>query len=572
MATIKPTRAFAKKCFDSFWGLGSQRSLMGEGASEMCNLRIMPDGTLTSREGYRTIAHFPNQRIRGVWEGVLNHETHRFAAAGSNVYLLDTDTGIHTHVATISQSDTSVEFIRFEERLYLLDGENLRVYQPSSRSFITAEPYVPLVGYQWHPTDFGNPYEPLNLLTPRMRVRYLNSISSTIFYLPFYAKSVDAVYVNGTRTSKVTLCDGGAYIDVPSAEGASQVDVVMTADFSEDSAIPVRQARHALVHMIANKEHLLLYGTDDSCTVYPSAHVSTEMLRLCNVLIPSALPLYFKESDVLFLGSTEHPARALCPYNDGILAFGDTEIWRLYTKNNVTLEAESIVSGIGCPSHGMALLCDNHPLTVDTAGLMKIDSPLSRPELLNTQHIPYPVLHPPLTVSKNSITVWLPAERELWIRDPEDQAGKVLIYQADSKQWYCFDNIAATVFFRFSDTLGFGTEDGKLCLFDSTCTTDDASPFHCRYQSTYFDFGTPEAVRRSLRLSVCANLHGGEATVTLTDEHRASVHILNGKKEHLPEHFELRRKNGRYRFLRFAIDARSDCKVELYKLSFFTNP
>ena len=570
MATIKPSHAFAKKCFDRFRGLGNQGALEGDGATEMLNLRINEDGSLCSREGYRIIARFPDQRIRGFWEGVLDHQTYRFIAAGGSVYLMDLKNQIHTKVGTIASADESVEFFSYENRLYLLDGEDLLVYQPSSKSFIAAEPYVPLIGYQWHPTDFGDIYEPVNLLTPRMRVRYLNTSASTAFYLPFYAKSVEAVYVNGTRTRNVTLCEGGKYVEVPSAANASQIDVVMTADFADDTALPIRRARHALVQRFGNAERLFLYGTDGTCAVYPAASVNSAMLNICHVLLPSVLPLYFKSSDVLYLGSRENPVQALFPYHGEILAFGTHQTFRIFTENNVSFEAESLADGIGCSSHGMAFLCEASPVLADSGGLTWLES-TSRTDSLRSRRIRYPTLRPPLKVPDTATAVWNPNSREILIRDPAESTGKVLVYQADRNDWYCFDNIAATLFFSISGHLGFGTENGNVYLFDDSCTTDDGTLFRCRYQSTYFDFGTPETVRRALRLSVCGNLHGGEATLRLTDERRESDHALRGNSKHTIEHFELRRKNGRYRFLRFSLEARSDCKVELYKLSFFTN-
>ena len=570
MATIKPSHAFAKKCFDRFRGLGNQGALEGDGATEMLNLRISEDGSLCSREGYRVIARFPDQPIRGFWEGVLDHQTCRFIVAGTSVYLMDLVNQIHTKVGTVAAGDETVDFFSYENRLYLLDGSNLLVYQPSSKSFITAEPYVPLIGYQWHPTDFGDIYEPVNLLTPRMRVRYLNTVASTVFYLPFYAKNVEAVYVNGTRTRNVTLCEGGKYIEVPSAKNTAQVEVVMTADFADDTALPIKQARHALVQRFGTAERLFLYGSEGNCAVYSAAIVNNAMLSVCHVLLPSVLPLYFKSSDVLYLGSREAPVQAMSPYHGEILAFGDHQVFRVFTENNVNFEAESLMDGVGCPSHGMAFLCDTSPVLADVGGLTWLES-ASRVDSLRSRRIRYPTLRPPLNVPSTAITAWNPKTREILIRDPSESTGKVLVYQTDREEWYCFDHIGAKLFLRISGALGFGTENGNIYLFDDSCTTDDGTLFRCRYQSTYFDFGTPEAVRRALRLSVCANLHGGEATLRLTDERRESTHALRGNSSHMLEHFELRRKNGRYRFLRFLLEASSSCKVELYKLSFFTN-
>ena len=572
MATINPSRAFAKKRFERFAGLGASQSLSGEGAYDMCNLRIMPDGSLASREGFRTLAKLAGGAIRGFWEGPLDGTTRRFAVCGSAVYLLDVETDTQTVVATLSDTEGAVTFFLFEGQLYLLDGEELRVYQHSTKRFIPIEPYVPLVGNQWHPTSYGDIYEPLNLLTNRMRVRYLNSIASTVFYLPYYADKVEAVYVDGVRANDVTLKSGGEYIEVPSAETATRIDVVMSASFLNDASHPLQKSRRALTKLFGKAERLFLYGGEDESCVYCSKTVTTEMLNVCRVHIPSALPLYFRESDVLFLGSREHPAHALLPYRDEILAFGDRETWRIYSNDNVNIEAECISSDLECPSYGMALLCDGTPTLAGSRGLARMETLLSRPELLQIDRMLYPTANAPFEDFQTVISTFLPQMQEIWLRDAADPNGSVWVYRIDQKEWYRFDGICATLFFRSSLGLVFGTEDGKICLFDPNLTSDDGVPFRCFYQSTCFDFGTSETVRRALRASLSANLHGGEAMLTLTDEKRSTQHRLRGKHEHVLEHFDIRRRNGRYRFLCFSIDVQSSCRTELFKLSFFTNP
>ncbi|MBQ3013526.1 MAG: hypothetical protein IJD75_00100, partial [Clostridia bacterium] len=158
MAKIKPKKAYVKEISDGFSGIG-KASANNIRTADIRNFRILPDGSLEKRCGWRTERTLPDT-LRAYWSGTLNGISHSFAACGDKVFLLY-EKG-RFPVATISDTNETVQFFFHHGYLYLLDGEQIYVYNVEEELFEAANGYTPLYGYNWHPKELGEVNEPLN--------------------------------------------------------------------------------------------------------------------------------------------------------------------------------------------------------------------------------------------------------------------------------------------------------------------------------------------------------------------------------------------------------------------------
>jgi hypothetical protein len=139
MSKIKPKHAYAKAIFESFGGIPEGSPSSESALSELCNFRILPNGSLEKRCGWYAEITLPDT-VRGMWQGTLEGRSLSFAVGGSKVYQI-----IGTSASEISSLTTSVgrvTFVPYRNRLYLLDGAETYVLQLSPLRFTVAVGYA----------------------------------------------------------------------------------------------------------------------------------------------------------------------------------------------------------------------------------------------------------------------------------------------------------------------------------------------------------------------------------------------------------------------------------------------
>ncbi len=573
MARIKPEGAFASLKVTAFGGIGATPSGSGATADDMVNFRILADRSLKTRDGYRLLAELGGT-VRGLWEGTAGHTSLCFAAAGEKIFRLILPNMERVEVGSLSPGEERVEFFSLADQVFLLTGDGVLVYRPALDRFEEVEPYAPLYGLNWHPSDLGNVHEPLNLLTRRVRVDYYNGGGGTVFRLPFYAESVDRVRVDGVSVSDFVFTPYSNTVTVPSAAGIARVEIALSADVNTDLRALLLQACRACLFGAGEDEEVLLYGGERDFRVWCSTPVSLPMQSSCRLLYPTADRLYFRAADVLPLGDPEHPVRALCTFYDRVLALHREKGW-LLGRGESGVELQAVVPGVGCAALGGAVPAPALPAVINRDGVFLLKATATHPETVTAECISRAIPHllsPGL--SDRATVFWDGTREELWIADSEMRDGTVLVYNRPLGEWYRYAGIPARFFFRLS--LGVGFADGsRLCLFDPYEGSDNGEPIEVRYQSGYFAFGHSETRRRGLRASVTASVPNGRWFLTLENERTERTLSLLGKNEQerngAPEVFEVRRRGERHRFLRYCISCTSGDGMRVLGIAFYTN-
>ncbi len=571
MAKIKRKRASPEVFSCKFGGMESRNARIGVGTEDICNFRADKSGTLRTRNGYRLYKSFSHgTSIRGMWEGTIGGSFYRFVSLGRILYRLDNNTLNETIVGTTASSQGEVQFCLLDDTLYLLDGKEIRFYRTDTGHFEKPEAYVPLYGRNWHPSNYGEVYEEINLLSPRLRVHYFNSNASTAFLLPFYADSVDVVRVDGVETTAFSFASGDNTVYLTSASVPTWVEIGFTIPIHEELREKILATPHAFLHTDEGVERLLLYGND--CRVFCSKEIDKTSLSACRVFYPSATSLYVRSDDVLFLGDAVHPVTAVTPLYDTLLALTAERVYSLRWKNGEPTVIPAL-EGIGCHSHHGVLTYKNEVLTLSGSGVYALRSSISHPESLSAERISSAIdgKLSPYALARSHLIRYA-AEDEIWLRDPKNASGEVWVWNCESESWFRFSNVPATLLFRFGDEVGFAT-GGDLMVFDSTVHTDNGEPINSSYQSGYLDFGGHERLKRSFRGMLCASLGGGEGTIAFESEQGGRTYSLwqNGNTNS-PTGYDFRAVPGRFRFLRFAVSLRTQAHAELYRCDIYTMP
>ena len=193
MSFFKTQNALAKAEFRGFGGIDT-KDVTGRGgkAADIVNFRVLPDGTLKKRCGYRRVASMPG-KIRAMLTGYFDGEFLGYVLADGQVFKLDFATGERTLIGSIGSISGDASIFYYLGNIFVIDGEE--IYQLKDDEIISAEGYVPLFGKNWGSTYPGEINEPINLLNPRARISYIVSDPPTIFLATLYdVVSVEAVY------------------------------------------------------------------------------------------------------------------------------------------------------------------------------------------------------------------------------------------------------------------------------------------------------------------------------------------------------------------------------------------
>lgn len=576
MATNNPKTAIDQVAVTQFSGTADHAGLTLGVAAASRNFRFLPDGTLEKRCGYVRKYNL-SQTVRGLWEGELFGESYLVMVAGDTVYLRVGSNVIPNAVYTLPTSEGEVSIFLYHDCLWLMDGETLLIFRPGTQSFSMAQGYVPLYGYNWHPTALGEIKEPLNLVRNEIRIHYFNSNGSTTFNLPFTTQKINYMRVNGSAITTYVFQPGTSSFTIPAAYatvGSVEVHVTLDPIFSGRSS--VLSALYAKVYHTPEREVMMCYGAKAGYLVYRTSPVSDEMLHDCDLIVADADPMYVAKDTAFAVGSSTHPVTALCQFEDQMLVFNDDSIWSVRYPEAESNEAEifPIRSGLGCASKGGVAMCGKYPIAATAAGIARLkfsssDPDYCQPEILSAdirKRLDKDYL-------QNAILFWDEARQELWVRNPNDSVGYVWIFDPERGVCYLFDNIRARRFFLFEGCVGFSDSSGNVYYLDEATATDVGRPFTAEYLSHFQDLSRMGAPRRSLRLSIVAENDGSGIVVNLlTDRGTKSLTFTASQDSSAPVCFNRRLAMGRFRFLQYHIVATGKIRSRIYSLSIAANP
>lgn len=567
MSKIRPDRADSKKIFDGFGGLSAVTPPSEGGLRVISNFRVREDGVLEKRCGYRTYAVFPSP-VRGFWQGTVGGDARCFAVCGNTV--LHLTNGATTDSSTIDTSDGAVYFFTYSDRLFLIDGSNIYAFDELYLHFRKTDGYAPLYGRNWHPTNYGDVYEELNLLCPKLRVHYANTTGATEFHLPYYASSVDKVRIDNRTVTGYYLNEAGDVLTVPSVGASVEVAFTMAIDDEERELVP--QCTRAFTDRIDACERLILYGAPLGHYLFCSSVVTPAMISFCNVFYSDATPLYFQSSGMITVGAPDTPVTTLYRNHDRVLAFhalGATSI--AFDSEGDGVTDYPLLRGVGCCVNGVDLSPEGDPIILNEQGVLQLSSTISEPDTFALKDLSAGLKEvKALCKNPNTIVYHDAAHGELWLRNPDDTQGLVWVLRLSGKQWYCFEAINAKMFCEIDGAPGFADEYGDLFVFDDDLHTDAGTLIKGVLETDFLSLSYPELQKRGLRVSICAQERGSTQLV-LETEKKSKSHVFSEETSQNPTLIDLRTSLGRFRFVRVRISDSGSGRSKYHRLALYAN-
>ena len=205
----------------------------------LTNTCIERNGNLYNISGYPLTAEVDEgtaQPVAGLWSGIAGGKQVLLAACGGRLWSLydaTNDVVSRTPMSlTTINTDKGVNFIPFDNKVYIQNGYEYYVYDGTSVSTVTG--YVPLVAVSIGPqggADAGElTAEYVNLLINKRRV-WLSPDGNThkTFKLPEVAKTVDSVkYLDGSTDPTYTFTANTDEITFTSTLAASVNSIEVT--------------------------------------------------------------------------------------------------------------------------------------------------------------------------------------------------------------------------------------------------------------------------------------------------------------------------------------------------------
>lgn len=186
-------------------------------------IRDVP-GKIRKRMGYQTIKTYDGKingahLIRGASEALIH--------AGTKMYLGD-------DVLYSDANDARSKSWQFDQKLYIIDGKSLLVFDGSSVSKVTDDSYIPTLTISKEPSGGGTDYEPLNLLQPAFTELFYSDGTSKAYHMTFgeldeTAVKVEILNVEGewiekTEGTDFTVDRVGGIVNFISAPGKSPLE------------------------------------------------------------------------------------------------------------------------------------------------------------------------------------------------------------------------------------------------------------------------------------------------------------------------------------------------------------
>ena len=451
-------RKAAKLTFDGSRGIDT-RANHGKAPCPVAidNFRILPDGSLQKRNGYKKI--FSSKGIRTIWSGIVKGKFECFVLVREKLYKLDTETGETTDFGSVNTTSGKAQIFYFRDQLYLIDGS--AVYQINEDEIIGAQGYVPLFGKDWSTGVPGEINEPLNLINPNARITYLAEDIPTP-YLPtlYAAEYVQAVYKNGVLISddeyRNEPQNKWIFVRDMSPGDSFEVNLTYNRDELPDNS-DLLSCRSAESFGGINTRRLFLWNGNVQNTIFFSATVDKESLEASIKRYGDSGPLYFRTGDQFVAGDGRYSVTAISRHYDRLLIFTEGDTWMADSSawDVEEFPVMNINNSVGCYSHNGVVTVEDGPISVSREGIFKWTADTDELNESNAYCISDPITpHLSDDFLRYCVVFYDRRRKEIWFHE-EERTGVIWIYNLQHKAWTSFSNIFAAQFFDSGSDVGF---------------------------------------------------------------------------------------------------------------------
>lgn len=492
---------------------------------KIVNMRVDQNGFLEKRKGTKLVVSMP-YKIRGALSVSTAEADMIYIVAGTRLYRLTMGSdGSFTPLSlgvlsdAVFESDTEqVEIFMFTGKICVLAGGEYYVYDGSTLSKVSG--YIPLIMKNVDNLGNGEEYERVNMLTNKVRMRFIVDGTSREHRIDLSVASVDAVYIGSTLlTSEEYSCSIGAnYTTVTTTHSYSfsgsdndLLQVYFTLNKTDERS-RVTSCTKAAIYGGDTDSRVFLWGGSEGASMFPSEPSDAENGQ-------SISYDYFPTDTALTVGDGNQPICGVCRQFDRLAIFtGDSAYYTYPHDDGIVNEIRRysfpilpLNSDIGATEAGGAVLVENEPYSLCRNSLYKFKSTSVRDERLAIR------IEPPeyLGFSSGVDSLKLYADKlrgELWCYDSE----KAAIYNARKGCWYLFEGFTCDRIFTFLGEAAYFK--AKKIYLSTDAATDLGNSFNAYCESGWLDLGNAFSHKdiQSFGVVIGSSSSSRSASVTLS--------------------------------------------------------
>ncbi len=563
--------------FDGFSGEDRARSHQNAPLSgELVNFRILPDGSLEKRCGYRFLTELA-EKPRAFWSGVIDGVYTGYAICKNRLEEINLLDGTKKLLATLGTEEGNACLFFWDQVLYLMDTSG--VYRYDEEGFHTATGYIPLVGKDW-PNDYmGKPYEPINLLSRRVRVSYRISpdVPSIFLFPPEPIESIDAVFLNGTRLPEDAYYFYEDYgtINVPGLQGNDQVLVYLTLKGNAIEGLrDISTYNRTFLYESSTSPRLFFWNDREIAPMVCSSYVENAQMQ---ELVEQGAPndsLYIPKGYAFTVGDGNVKIQGMVRQQDHLLIFTERSVWKADASVSGLSEipAVNVTTNLGCSAPLGIVSPENDPIVLCHHTVRRWSAHTSRSDLYQTSPISREIdsIFTPDDY-RNAILFYHQAKDELWLTQPS--TGDVWIYSMTAKHWVRFGEIFADRLFDVGGSVGF-LQENVLYVFDEVLKKDriredTTREIRAEFETNLLDFGS-DGKKNLSHVILKGDLDAGSITVTISGDSLPSVsRVVSGEKDEEHSILRLRLSTGRFQKAKLRLCAKGTARQKIHSLELY---
>lgn len=503
-------------------------------------------------------------RVRGIWSGFVEGREVLCAACNGHLWELFYEDGEWSK-ASCGEIDTtgSVNMFGFDEKLYILDGSEYRVWDGTTLTAV--EGYRPLVSVAVSPAGGGTTLEAVNRLTGARRCRFSPDGTAKTFQLPEKGiSSVDWVRDINTGTDydedqyTVDLEAGTVTFTTAPANATDNLEIAWTNPVSFRSQ--VSSMRYSELYSGAQNTRVFLYGDGSNKAIYSDLDTDG---------VPRAD--YFPDLGEAAVGDSNTPITAMIRHYNRLLCFKLDSAWSI-SYDTITLADGSVTAGfyvtpvnrdIGNCAPGQAVLVENRPRTLDGRSVIEWKATSTGGNITgdqrNAERISQRVDRTIRTFDlASAVTFYDKITHEYYVIGED---GTALVHNVEADAWYVYTGLNASCMINYKDELYYGTADGYLRHFSQDYKSDNGAAIDALWESGAMSFS--QDFRRKYSAMIWVGIKpedGARLTVTAQTDRKsdfAEYSFSAGGEGAVPEMERIKLKAKKFTYYKLILENNS---------------
>lgn len=445
------------------------------------NLIADVGGMPEKRLGWRTL-HQIEQPINGIWYGEINGQKSFIAHGGTKIYKF-TAVNFEVIKEDVNNAKSTAFFMRSSDdtgKIYILTGAEFLEYDGTTVKNVAGDGYIPTILISRNPTGGGTLYEAVNLISGKRTESFLGNDTDKVYQLS--ANKIDSVdkvevlnsngekvaaeYTADLTTGKITF----NAVQKPIVNGQDNVFITYTKNV-EGYADRINKCTISDLYGLGGSNRVFLSGNPD----YKAYDWYSDIFK----------PNYFPDLNYSIVGTSDTAImgyQRLGKYQMILKEDNqqDSTVFQRYGILNddgtVTFSVEQGVAGIGAVSkHCFGMLADE-PLFLSRQGIQAITSNniLAERTIRNRSFFVDSYLTKESNLQNAVACEWngfyvLCINGVAYVMDGKNKSYKERSIASYDYNYECYywTNIPAVCLLSVAGELYFGTEDGKICKFNT---------------------------------------------------------------------------------------------------------